>query len=343
MRPDRIVVGECRGGEALDMLQAMNTGHDGSLTTVHANSPARRAVPPRDPGADGRLRPAGAGHPRADRLGHRPHRAAHPPADGTRRITHITEVQGMEGDVITLQDVFLFDYGMGVDEHGKFRGHLKATGVRPKFAEKLQDQGMAAGHRAGDRHFRFDAGGGDRGGQDCRPVVRRPEAGRRTSSPSSRSPTRWRCCRTSRPAADTLNQQIDGIEASGETALYDGIIRATELFAGIGDQIRKNIVVLSDGEDRGVSTALWRMRSRRAGRGEDVRRGVAVFGVRPGPLQSIVAAADGLFLTTAGPRAAHVPVRPDPAGAGQHAGGSATTQHGSTQPGEFAGCRSTAT
>ena len=57
--------------------------------------------------------------------------------DGTRRITHVTEVQGMEGDVITLQDIFLFDYGMGVDEHGRFRGHLKATGVRPKFAEKL--------------------------------------------------------------------------------------------------------------------------------------------------------------------------------------------------------------
>jgi pilus assembly protein CpaF len=65
--------------------------------------------------------------------------------DGSRRITHITEVQGMEGDVITLQDVFLFDYGMGVDEHGKFRGHLKATGVRPKFAEKLADLGIRLG------------------------------------------------------------------------------------------------------------------------------------------------------------------------------------------------------
>ncbi|MCB0958841.1 MAG: hypothetical protein KDB04_04895, partial [Acidimicrobiales bacterium] len=65
--------------------------------------------------------------------------------DGTRRITHITEIQGMEGDVITLQDVFLFDFGMGVDEHGRYRGHLKATGVRPKFAEKLQDQGIRLG------------------------------------------------------------------------------------------------------------------------------------------------------------------------------------------------------
>ena len=65
--------------------------------------------------------------------------------DGTRRITHITEVQGMEGDVITLQDIFLFDYGMGVDDHGRFRGHLKATGIRPSFAEKLQDLGIKMG------------------------------------------------------------------------------------------------------------------------------------------------------------------------------------------------------
>ena len=65
--------------------------------------------------------------------------------DGTRRITHITEVQGMEGDVITLQDIFLFDFGMGVDEHGRFKGHLKATGVRPKFAEKLADYGIRLG------------------------------------------------------------------------------------------------------------------------------------------------------------------------------------------------------
>jgi pilus assembly protein CpaF len=65
--------------------------------------------------------------------------------DGSRRITHISEVQGMEGDVITLQDIFLFDYGMGVDEHGRFKGHLKATGVRPKFAEKLADLGIRLG------------------------------------------------------------------------------------------------------------------------------------------------------------------------------------------------------
>jgi pilus assembly protein CpaF len=145
MRPDRIVVGECRGGEALDMLQAMNTGHDGSLTTVHANSPrdtlARLETLVLMAGFDLPVRAIREQMASAidcivqlTRL-----------RDGTRRITHITEVQGMEGDVITLQDVFLFDYGMGIDEHGRFLGHLKATGVRPKFAEKLADLGIRLG------------------------------------------------------------------------------------------------------------------------------------------------------------------------------------------------------
>ncbi len=145
MRPDRIVVGECRAGEALDMLQAMNTGHDGSLTTVHANSPrdtlARLETLVLMAGFDLPVRAIREQMASAidcvvqlTRL-----------RDGTRRITHITEIQGMEGDVITTQDVFLFDFGMGVDEHGRFRGHLKATGVRPKFAEKLADQGIRLG------------------------------------------------------------------------------------------------------------------------------------------------------------------------------------------------------
>ena len=145
MRPDRIVVGECRSGEALDMLQAMNTGHDGSLTTVHANSPrdtlARLETLVLMAGFDLPVRAIREQMASAidcivqlTRL-----------RDGTRRITHITEVQGMEGDVITLQDVFLFDFGMGIDEHGKFRGHLKATGTRPKFAEKLADLGIRLG------------------------------------------------------------------------------------------------------------------------------------------------------------------------------------------------------
>ncbi len=145
MRPDRLVVGECRGGEALDMLQAMNTGHDGSITTVHSNSPrdtlARLETLTLMAGFDLPVRAIREQMASAlDIVVHLMRLR-----DGTRRITHITEVQGMEGDVITLQDIFLFDYGMGVDEHGRFRGHLKATGVRPKFAEKLADHGIKLG------------------------------------------------------------------------------------------------------------------------------------------------------------------------------------------------------
>ena len=145
MRPDRIVVGECRSGEALDMLQAMNTGHDGSLTTVHANSPrdtlARLETLVLMAGFDLPIRAIREQMSSAIDLIVQLTRLR----DGSRRITHITEVQGMEGDVITLQDIFLFDYGMGVDEHGRFKGHLKATGVRPKFAEKLADLGIRLG------------------------------------------------------------------------------------------------------------------------------------------------------------------------------------------------------
>ncbi len=145
MRPDRIVVGECRSGEALDMLQAMNTGHDGSLTTVHANSPrdtlARLETLVLMSGFDLPVRAIREQMAAAIDLIVQLSRLR----DGTRRITHITEVQGMEGDVITLQDIFLFDFGMGVDEHGRFKGHLKATGVRPKFAEKLADLGIRLG------------------------------------------------------------------------------------------------------------------------------------------------------------------------------------------------------
>jgi pilus assembly protein CpaF len=145
MRPDRVVVGECRGGEALDMLQAMNTGHDGSITTIHSNSPrdtlARIETMTLMAGYDLPVRAIREQMASAlDLIVHLTRLR-----DGTRRITHITEVQGMEGDVITLQDVFLFDFGMGVDEHGKFKGHLKATGVRPKFTEKLADLGIRLG------------------------------------------------------------------------------------------------------------------------------------------------------------------------------------------------------
>ena len=154
MRPDRIVVGECRGGEALDMLQAMNTGHDGSLTTVHANSPrdtlARLETLVLMAGFDLPVRAIREQMASAIDVIVQLSRLR----DGTRRVTHITEVQGMEGDVITLQDIFLFDFGAGVDEHGRYRGQLKATGVRPKFAEKLADQGI----RLGAEVFSPDAG-----------------------------------------------------------------------------------------------------------------------------------------------------------------------------------------
>jgi pilus assembly protein CpaF len=145
MRPDRIVVGECRSGEALDMLQAMNTGHDGSLTTIHANTPrdtlARLETLVLMAGFDLPVRAIREQMASAIDLIVQVSRLR----DGSRRITHITEVQGMEGEIITLQDVFLFDFAAGVDENGKYRGQLKATGVRPKFVEKLADQGIRLG------------------------------------------------------------------------------------------------------------------------------------------------------------------------------------------------------
>ena len=140
MRPNRIVVGECRSGEALDMLQAMNTGHDGSITTVHANSPrdtlSRLETLVLMAGFDLPIRAIREQMASALDLIVQLTRFR----DGTRRITHVTEVQGMEGDVIILQDLFLFDYGMGLDENGRHRGLLKSTGIRPRFSQKLDDQ-----------------------------------------------------------------------------------------------------------------------------------------------------------------------------------------------------------
>jgi pilus assembly protein CpaF len=143
MRPDRIVVGEVRGGEALDMLQAMNTGHDGSLTTVHSNSPrdtlSRIETMVLMAGFDLPVRAIREQIAAAVDLIVHVSRLK----DGTRRITHVTEVEGMEGEIITLQDLFLFDYGAGIDEEsGKFLGRLKATGIRPTFSEHLQDLGI---------------------------------------------------------------------------------------------------------------------------------------------------------------------------------------------------------
>jgi pilus assembly protein CpaF len=142
MRPDRIIVGEVRGEEALDMLQAMNTGHDGSLTTIHANSP-------RD--ALGRLETmvamASFNIPEAalrrqiasaidvvvqvNRL-----------SDGTRKVTHVSEITGMEGEIVTMQDIFMFRK-RGVRDNGEVLGDFLPAGIRPKFAERLAVSGVA--------------------------------------------------------------------------------------------------------------------------------------------------------------------------------------------------------
>jgi pilus assembly protein CpaF len=142
MRPDRIVVGEVRGGEALDMMQAMNTGHDGSITTVHCNSPrdalARIETMTMMSGVELGVRAIREQITSAlDVIVHQSRMK-----DGTRRITHVTEIVGMEGDVITLQDLFLFDYAAGIDEEGHFLGSLKSTGLRPRFLDRLQERGV---------------------------------------------------------------------------------------------------------------------------------------------------------------------------------------------------------
>ena len=142
MRPDRIIVGECRGGEALDMLQAMNTGHDGSLTTIHSNGPrdtlSRIETMTLMSGFDLPVRVIREQMSSAvDLIVHLTRLR-----DGTRRITHVTEVQHMEGEVIIMQDLFLFDFSMGVDDFGRFKGTLKSMGIRPHFADKLEDMGI---------------------------------------------------------------------------------------------------------------------------------------------------------------------------------------------------------
>jgi pilus assembly protein CpaF len=142
MRPDRIVVGEARGGEALDMLQAMNTGHDGSLTTIHSNAPrdtlARIETMVLMAGMDLPIRAIREQVASAVDLIVHLRRLR----DGTRRVTHVTEVVGMEGEIITTQDLFLFDFGMGVDEAGMYQGRLKATGIRPSFSDNLANYGI---------------------------------------------------------------------------------------------------------------------------------------------------------------------------------------------------------
>ncbi len=142
MRPDRVVVGECRGGETLDMLQAMNTGHDGSLSTLHANSPrdalSRIETMVLMAGMDLPVRAIREQVASAvDLIVHTARLR-----DGSRRVTHLSEVAGMEGDTITMNDVFvLTEYGE-MDEHGLFTGTIKSTGIRPMFADRLAEHGI---------------------------------------------------------------------------------------------------------------------------------------------------------------------------------------------------------
>ena len=141
MRPDRIVVGECRGGEALDMLQAMNTGHDGSLTTAHSNGPRdtckRLETMVMMAGFDLPVRAIREQISMAVQLIVHQERMR----DGKRRVTAITEIVGMEGDVLTLQDIFRFEQE-GMDDDGRILGALQATGMRPKYYETIIDNGV---------------------------------------------------------------------------------------------------------------------------------------------------------------------------------------------------------
>lgn len=141
MRPERIIVGECRGGEALDMLQAMNTGHDGSMTTLHSNTPrdtlSRLETMCLMAGMDLPLRAIREQVSKAIEVIVQQGRMK----DGTRKVTHISEVQGMEGDVIIMQDIFVYEQS-GIDERGRIIGRLRPTGIRPKFIEKFEENGI---------------------------------------------------------------------------------------------------------------------------------------------------------------------------------------------------------
>ncbi|HLO28889.1 MAG TPA: CpaF family protein [Anaerolineales bacterium] len=154
MRPDRIVVGECRGGETLDMLQAMNTGHDGSLTTLHANSP-RDAISRMETmvlmsGMDLPLKVVRQQISSAVDLIIQQTRLK----DGSRKVTAITEVVGMEGEIVVLTDIFKFEQ-TGIGEHGKILGELKPTGIRPIFSPRLE----AAGFKLSGEIFMPPSGG----------------------------------------------------------------------------------------------------------------------------------------------------------------------------------------
>jgi pilus assembly protein CpaF len=139
MRPDRIIVGECRGGEPFDMLQAMNTGHDGSLTTVHANSPRdalarveNMVLMAVDLPIQAVREQVASGINLVVQIARM--------LDGTRRITHISEIVGSQGTMVTLQDLFVFQH-QGIGPEGNVQGSLQPTGLRPRFMERLAQHG----------------------------------------------------------------------------------------------------------------------------------------------------------------------------------------------------------
>ena len=142
MRPDRIIVGECRGAEALDMLQAMNTGHDGSLTTIHANSPrdsiSRIETMVMMSGSELPSKAIRDQVASAINLIVQQARLR----DGSRKVTSISEIVGMEGDVIRMQDIFTYETEGEMDANGKFKGSFKATGIIPKCVEKIRENGV---------------------------------------------------------------------------------------------------------------------------------------------------------------------------------------------------------
>ena len=141
MRPERIIIGECRGGETLDMLQAMNTGHDGSLTTIHANNPrdgvARLETMVMMSGFELPIKAIRQQISSAVNLIIQANRLQ----GGPRRVTHITEIIGMEQDTVVMQDIYKFVQD-GIDENGKAHGHFECTGVRPSFMSRLEQSGV---------------------------------------------------------------------------------------------------------------------------------------------------------------------------------------------------------
>jgi pilus assembly protein CpaF len=142
MRPDRVIIGEVRDQATLDMLQAMNTGHDGSITTIHSNSPrdTLSRMETMVMMANVELTQRAIREQMASAIDLIVHQARL--KDGSRRITQISEVQGTEGDVVMLQDLFAFDFHAGLDAHGRHRGRLHGTGLRPRFLSRLADRGI---------------------------------------------------------------------------------------------------------------------------------------------------------------------------------------------------------